>query len=212
MVALGFCGCTQAFSSCREQRLLLWCETGSRRAGSVVGVHGLGCSAACGIFLDQGSNSCPLHRRADSHSLDHQGSLYAVISVSNALFWLNLDLSTWLTPSYPSGLLKITSLERMPLSDFAKYVTVLFSFAKHLFLPNKEFHCRGSELPPWPLRILSSPLRYAMDHHRKLQVLKSYMSRLLMYKLREGSLMPKSPVCDSMDSMQWIPTSICMMF
>ena len=27
--------------------------------------HGLSCSAACGIFLDQGSNPCPLHWQAD---------------------------------------------------------------------------------------------------------------------------------------------------
>ena len=53
--------------------LLLW-SMGSRRAGfsscgtwaSVVVVHGLSCSAACGIFLDQGSNPCPLHWQADS--------------------------------------------------------------------------------------------------------------------------------------------------
>ena len=30
-------------------------------AGSVVVAHGLSCSVACGIFLDQGSNQCPLH-------------------------------------------------------------------------------------------------------------------------------------------------------
>ena len=36
-------------------------------AGSVVVVHdGLSCSAACGIFLNQGSNPCPLHWQADS--------------------------------------------------------------------------------------------------------------------------------------------------
>ena len=40
--------------------LLLW-STGSRRAGSVVVAHGPGCSAACGIFPDQGSSPCPLH-------------------------------------------------------------------------------------------------------------------------------------------------------
>ena len=34
--------------------------------GSVVVAHGLGCSAACGIFPDQGSNPCPLHWQADS--------------------------------------------------------------------------------------------------------------------------------------------------
>ena len=33
---------------------------------SVVVAHGLSCSAACGIFLDQGSNPCPLHWQVDS--------------------------------------------------------------------------------------------------------------------------------------------------
>ena len=34
----------------------------------------LSCSEACGIFLDQGLNSCLLHYQADSLSLSHQGS------------------------------------------------------------------------------------------------------------------------------------------
>ena len=36
--------------------------------------HGLSCSAACGIFPDQGSNLCPLPWQADSQPLCHQGS------------------------------------------------------------------------------------------------------------------------------------------
>ena len=48
--------------------------TGSRRAGSVVVAHGPRCSAACGIFPDQGSNPCPLPWQADSQPLRHQGS------------------------------------------------------------------------------------------------------------------------------------------
>ena len=36
-------------------------STGSRRAGSVIVAHGPSCSAARGIFPDQGSNPCPLH-------------------------------------------------------------------------------------------------------------------------------------------------------
>ena len=43
-------------------------------AGSAVVVHELSCSAARGIFLDQGSNPCPLHWQADSSPLRHQGS------------------------------------------------------------------------------------------------------------------------------------------
>ena len=48
--------------------------TGSRRAGSVAVAHGPSCSAACGIFPDQGSDPCPLHWQADSQPPRHQGS------------------------------------------------------------------------------------------------------------------------------------------
>ena len=41
---------------------------------SVVVVHGLSCSAACGIFLDQRSNLCLLHWQVDSLPLSHLGS------------------------------------------------------------------------------------------------------------------------------------------
>ena len=47
------------------QWLLLY-STGVRITGPVVVVGGFGCPAARGIFLDQGSNQCPLHRQADS--------------------------------------------------------------------------------------------------------------------------------------------------
>ena len=40
---------------------------------SVVVAHGLSCSMACGIFLDQGWNLCLLHWQADSLPLSHQG-------------------------------------------------------------------------------------------------------------------------------------------
>ena len=53
---------------------LLLRSTGSSRAGSVVVAHRPSCSAACGIFPDQGSNPCPLHWQADSQPLRHQGS------------------------------------------------------------------------------------------------------------------------------------------
>ena len=53
---------------------LLLRSRGSRRSGSVVVAHGPSCSAACGIFPDQGSNPCPLHWQADSQPLRHQGS------------------------------------------------------------------------------------------------------------------------------------------
>ena len=58
--------------------LLLW-STGSRRTGSVVVVHGHSCSAACGIFPDQGSNPCPLRWQVDSQPLCLQGSPWLLV-------------------------------------------------------------------------------------------------------------------------------------
>ena len=42
--------------------------------GSVVVAHGLSCSAACGIFPDQGSNLRHLHWLANSQPLGYQGN------------------------------------------------------------------------------------------------------------------------------------------
>ena len=55
-------------------RPVLLRSTGSRRAGSAIVAHGPSCSAACGIFPNQGLNPCPLHWQADSQPLRHQGS------------------------------------------------------------------------------------------------------------------------------------------
>ena len=62
--------------------LSCWRSTGSRRAGSVIAAHGPSCSAACGIFPDQGTNPHPLHWQADSQPLRHQGSLVRTINIS----------------------------------------------------------------------------------------------------------------------------------
>ena len=86
MAVLGLHCCTQAFSSCGEQGILLTAGQTSRSGGfSFSGArapewglssvpHCLSCFRACGIFLGQGSNLCPLHWQADSLPLDHQGS------------------------------------------------------------------------------------------------------------------------------------------
>ena len=60
--------CT-GFSSCGTwASCMLW------SAGSVVVAHGLHCSVAYGIFLDQGLNTCLLHWQTESRPLHHQGS------------------------------------------------------------------------------------------------------------------------------------------
>ena len=63
---------------------LLLRSTGSRCAGSAIVAHGPSCSAACGIFPDQGSNPCPLHWQADSQPLRHQGSPQGLFNSSSS--------------------------------------------------------------------------------------------------------------------------------
>ena len=80
VVASGGYSSLQCVGFSLQWLLLLW-STGSRCTGfsscgtwaSVVVARRPSCSAACGIFLDQGSNLCPLHWQADSLPLRHQG-------------------------------------------------------------------------------------------------------------------------------------------
>ena len=100
LAALGLCCFAWVFSSCSEWGLLLvvlsghWsgiscCEAYSLSTwASVVVARGLSCFMAflhqplasfsflikCGIFLDRGSNPCPLHWQTGSYPLSHQGS------------------------------------------------------------------------------------------------------------------------------------------
>ena len=48
--------------------------------------HGLSCSAACRIFMVQGSNPSPLHWQADFYPLCHQGSLALAFLIK--IFWM----------------------------------------------------------------------------------------------------------------------------
>ena len=77
---LGLRCCSRAFSSCRAWVYSLVVMQGLLTAvASLAGEHGLqhvqplvvvlprlNCSKACGIFLDQGPNSCALHWQVDS--------------------------------------------------------------------------------------------------------------------------------------------------
>ena len=68
-------------------RPLLLRSTGSRRAGSAIVAHGPSCSAACGIFPDQGSNPCPLHWQADPQPLRHRGSPHSLVLIAFCKLW-----------------------------------------------------------------------------------------------------------------------------
>ena len=67
--------------------------------GLTVMVHGLCCSAAYGIFPDQGSNPCLLHSQVDSLALSHQGS-HTTLSIANLLSNIIPKLSCNFPPQY----------------------------------------------------------------------------------------------------------------
>jgi hypothetical protein len=69
-VAVGSGGCSpEQCTGCRVHGLQwLW------HTSLAVVERGLSCPMACGIFLEQGLNPCPLHWQADSYPLCHQGS------------------------------------------------------------------------------------------------------------------------------------------
>ena len=85
-------------------------STGSRRAGSVVVAHGLSCSAACGIFPDQGSNPCALHWQADSQPLRHQGS--------PGFFFNSAKLETLSIPSWEGMYLIYSVTQNWYIGDY----------------------------------------------------------------------------------------------
>ena len=67
--------------------------------GLTVTVHGLCCSAAYGIFPDQGSNPCLLHWQVDSLPLSHHGS-HTTLSIPNLLSNIIPKLSCNFPPQY----------------------------------------------------------------------------------------------------------------
>ena len=89
-------------------RPLLLRSTSSRHAGSVVVSHGPSCSAACGIFPDQGSNPCPLHWQADSQPLRHQGSPSLFLECIFLLVFYFFMKHSYLYPDLP-GLFLLAS-------------------------------------------------------------------------------------------------------
>ena len=103
---LGLRFCARAFSSCGKRGSLfiavrgpltvaasLVGSTGYRRAGSVAMAQGPSCSAARGIFPDQGLNPCPLHWQADSQPLCHQGSPKFSFLFMHVCIYLSSDFS-----------------------------------------------------------------------------------------------------------------------
>ena len=89
------------FSCCRAQAL--WPKgsvvvvSGLYSTDSIVVVHGLSCSAVCGVFQDQGSNPCLLHWQVDSWPLSHEGNPVPQLLYPFTSWWISRLL---LCPGY----------------------------------------------------------------------------------------------------------------
>ena len=69
-------------------------------------VHGLSCSVAYGLFLDQESNPCPLHRQTDSYPLYHERSSqldvtskWSIMCISNHWEFMNAIYGQSVSPN-----------------------------------------------------------------------------------------------------------------
>ena len=72
------------------------CGSWALEHGLTVVADGLGGSIACGIFPDQGSNLCLLHKQAASLPLSHQESP-AINKINIYIFLIIAGLSWWLS-------------------------------------------------------------------------------------------------------------------
>ena len=101
LAVLDLCCYAWTFSSCSELALLSSCSAwashcsgfscGSQALGTWalvltgVVVHRLSCSVAWKVFLDQGSNQCPLHARQILKQWTHQGSSLHHFNLKNII-------------------------------------------------------------------------------------------------------------------------------
>ena len=174
---MGLRCCAWAFSRCGERGYsLLWCagfslrwllllrSTGSRHTGSVVVAHGLSCSAACGIFPDQGSNPCPPRWQADSQLLCHQVSPWSSL-YSEVAKWQcsNSCTSCTITSHHPNSPVSKSPLllHLLYIRYWCRLVNVFFQwFVIHYFdAPNVPDLASGSTFRLGPLSLRHDPIR-----------------------------------------------------
>ena len=107
-------------------------------------MHGLSCSVACGIFVDQRLNLCLLDWQVDSLPLSHQGRqhhLFIACSSTTELFTVSTgiahpDIACWAFPSVFS-LPECSPASSLPLSPthfsaFCSTFTPRWSFPRFL--------------------------------------------------------------------------------
>ena len=93
--------------------VLLVVGHGFQSTGSIVVVHGLSYSEACGIFSDQGLNPCLLHWHADYLPLSYLASLGFIVNAIKSLGGLTETSHSYSTTQGGVGILKESSIVQL---------------------------------------------------------------------------------------------------
>ena len=96
--------------------------------------HGLSCSAACWIFLDQGLNPCPLHWQADSLSTVPPGKSMQVLCYQLAHKW-SLPGRTLIFNSFWFNASYFPLIRKIPLEkEMATHSSIFFLILESILL------------------------------------------------------------------------------
>ena len=111
---------------------------------SVVVAHRLSCSAACGIFPDQGCNLCPLRWQADSQPLHPQGSpQYSTVNCSHhAVYYIPLTYLFYNWKFIPFDFLHSFPTSPHPTSDDHQSISVSASLVVTFFFSFLDSTCK----------------------------------------------------------------------
>ena len=102
---------------------------------SIIAAHGLSCSGACGIFLDQGSNPCLLCWQADSFPLSHQESpKFLLLFIGVFLFYVKTSQMNHVLKALT------TLLTIFYYYPYVCYVSIIYS--KYINIHGNIFKCK----------------------------------------------------------------------
>ena len=139
--------------------------------GSVVVAHRLSCPEACGIFLDQELNPCPLHWQAASYPLCQQVSPWtdfsSVQSLSRVWLFYRFTCPSPTPGVYSNSCPSSRCCYPTILSSVIPFSSCLQSFPASGSFPMSQFFTSGGQSTDLHIWLLHA-LIFANEHHKVL--------------------------------------------